>query len=141
MIFFRDSALPDKKNTEPTHAGGIVFREENGCKTFLLISAKNFSGIWVLPKGHIKRSETEAEAAIREVKEESGMKVSIIEKIGNSERLRWNFKKQIVAFYLMKFEAVHSKNRENRKISWLSREDAIRKLFYSDQKKIMRLVK
>lgn len=131
----------NEKNTKPTHAGGIVFREKNGSKEFLLVSAKNFSFIWVLPKGHIKRSETEAQAAIREVKEESGMKASIVTKIGNAQRLQWNFKKQIVAFYLMKFEAAHSQNEENRKISWLPLDDAIRKLFYSDQKKIMRQLK
>ncbi len=129
------------KDAKPTHAGGIVFREKNGIKEFLLVSAKHFSFIWVLPKGHIKRSETEAEAAIREVKEESGMKVSIVSKVGNAERLRWNFKKQIAAFYLMKFKAIYSQNEENRKIRWLPPEDAIRKLFYSDQKKIMRQVK
>lgn len=126
------------KNTKPTHAGGVVFREKNGTKEFLLVSAKNFPLTWVLPKGHIKSSETEAEAAIREVKEESGVKVSIIGRIGNAERWKWNFKKQIVAFYLMKFEAVYAKNKENRKICWIPLQDAIKRLFHSNQKKIMR---
>ncbi len=129
------------KNTKPTPAGGIVFRERKGTKEFLLVSAKSFSFIWVLPKGHIKSSETEAEAAIREVKEESGMKVSIISRVGNADRWKWNFKKQIVAFYLMRFEAVYAKNKENRKICWMPLKDAIRRLFYSHQKKIMRLLK
>ncbi len=126
------------KNRKPTHAGGVVVREQNGYEEFLLVSARNFSFIWVLPKGHIKSYETEAQAAVREVKEESGMKVSVIKKIGNSERFKWNFKKQIVAFYLMKFEAVYLQNEENRKICWLPYKDAISKLFYTNQKKIMR---
>ena len=108
---------------------------------FLLVSAKNFSFTWVLPKGHIKSSETEAEAAIREVKEESGMKASIVSRIGNTERWKWNFKKQIVAFYLMKFEAVDGKNKENRKICWVPLQLAVRKLFHLDQKKILRQLK
>ncbi|HKG70133.1 MAG TPA: NUDIX domain-containing protein [Segetibacter sp.] len=129
------------RNTKPTHAGGIVFREKNGTKEFLLISTKNFLFTWVLPKGHIKSSETEAEAAIREVKEESGMKVSIVSRIGNAERWKWNFKKQIIAFYLMRFEAVYAENEENRKICWMPLQEAIRKLFYSAQKKILRQLK
>ncbi len=133
--------LFQQKNKKPTHAGGVVFREINGSKEFLLVTAKNFSFIWVLPKGHIKSSETEEKAAIREVKEESGVKVSVVSKIGNAHRLQWNFKKQAVAFYLMKFEAVHAQNKENRKIKWLPFEDAASKLFYSDQKKIMRQLK
>ena len=131
----------NRKNTKPTHAGGVVFREKNGTKEFLLVSAKNFPFIWVLPKGHIKSLETEAEAAIREVKEESGMKASIVSRIGNTERWKWNFKKQIVAFYLMTFEAVYAKNKENRKICWLPLQHAIQKLFYPNQQKILRQLK
>jgi 8-oxo-dGTP pyrophosphatase MutT (NUDIX family) len=130
-----------QKNKKPTHAGGVVFREKNGYKEFLLVSARNLPFIWVLPKGNIKRSETEAEAAIREVKEESGMKVTIIGKLENEERIKRNFKKQIVAFYIMKFEAVHLKNEENRKVRWLTIDNAVKKLFYGYQKKIMRKLK
>ena len=126
---------------KPTHAGGIIYREKNGYKEFLLVSAKRFPFIWVLPKGHIERSETEEQAAVREVKEESGMKVSIIRKIGDSQRWRWNFEKQVTAFYLMKYEGIYSKNRENRKIQWLSLRRAIQKLFYSDQKQILKQIK
>ena len=126
---------------KPAHAGGIIYREKNGYKEFLLVSAKRFPFIWVLPKGHIKRSETEEQAAVREVKEESGMKVSIIRKIGDSQRWRWNFEKQVTAFYLMKYEGIYSKNRENRKIQWLSLRRAIQKLFYSDQKQILKQIK
>lgn len=115
-----------------------MFREKNGSKEYLLVSAKNFPFIWVLPKGHIKMSESEEKAALREVKEESGMKVSIVGKIGNAERWRWNFRRQAVAFYLMRFEKVYAKNEENRKVCWLPLEVAVRKLFYRDQKKIMR---
>ena len=126
---------------KPTHAGGIIYREKNGYKEFLLVSAKRFPFIWVLPKGHIERFETEEQAAVREVKEESGMKVSIIRKIGDSQRWRWNFEKQVTAFYLMKYEGIYSKNRENRKIQWLSLRRAIQKLFYSDQKQILKQIK
>lgn len=130
-----------QKNKKPTHAGGVVFREKNGYKEFLLVSARIFPFIWVLPKGHIKRSETETEAAIREVKEESGMKVTVIGKIENAERIKWNFQKQVVAFYLMKFESVYLKNEENRKVRWITIDNAIKKLFYGYQKKIMRKLK
>lgn len=127
-----------KKIIHPTHAGGVVYRIVNGRKEFLLVSTKRFSFIWVLPKGHIETSETEEETAVREVKEESGIKASIIKKIGNAERIQWKLKKQLIAFYLMKFDSVHSVNKENRKIAWLPPEKAIAKLFYRHQKKILR---
>ena len=130
-----------KKKNKPTHAGGVVFREKNGQKEFLLVSARHFPFIWVLPKGHIEPSETEEKTAIREVKEEAGVRVLIINKIGNAQRFQWNFKKQIVAFYLMKFDGKYAKNKENRKILWKPIDDAIKKLFYSDQKQILRKLK
>jgi 8-oxo-dGTP pyrophosphatase MutT (NUDIX family) len=133
--------LFNRNNKKPTHAGGVIFREKKGYKEFLLVSAKKFPFIWVLPKGHIEATETEEQAAVREVKEESGMKASIIRKIGNSQRWQWNFKKQVVTFYLMKYEKIYSKNKENRKIKWVSFDVAIQKLFYSDQRQILRQIK
>jgi 8-oxo-dGTP pyrophosphatase MutT (NUDIX family) len=130
-----------KKNTPPTHAGGVVFRVVNGVNVYLLVSAKRFSFIWVLPKGHIETSETEERAALREVEEESGIKASIVKKIDNAERIKWNFKRQVIAFYLMKFESVLFKNKENRKILWLPYKKAIGKLFYAHQKKILHQMK
>ncbi len=115
-----------------------MYRIVNGNKEFLLVSAKRCSLIWVLPKGHIKLSESEEQAAVREVKEESGLKVSIIEKIGNAERMKWNLKKQVTAFYLMEFKSVISKNHENRKLAWLPIEKAVSKLFYAYQRKILK---
>jgi 8-oxo-dGTP pyrophosphatase MutT (NUDIX family) len=129
-----------KANANPTHAGGVVYREENGLKEYLLVTAKRFSFMWVLPKGHIEAGESEEKTALREVKEESGMEASICYKIGNSKRLKWNFSVQVVAFYLMKFASVYQINKENREIIWLPREQAIRKLYRRDQKKILQQV-
>jgi len=127
-----------KKNTSPTHAGSVMYREVNGTKEYLLVSAKRFRFIWVLPKGHIKKSETEEHAALRELLEESGMNAVIVKKIANAERIKWNFKKQVVAFYLVKYLEILHINKENRKTNWLPLEKAISKLFYRDQKKILK---
>ncbi len=125
----------------PTHAGGVVYRETSGRKEYLVVTARRFSFIWVLPKGHIKRAESDERAALREVKEESGVSASIEHKIGHASRIRWNFKRQVVAFYLMRFKALDVENLENRKIAWLPVDKAIRRLWYSDQKAILRKVK
>ena len=126
-----------KKNTPPTHAGGVVYREVNGFKEYLLVTSKRFSFIWVLPKGHLENGETEEETVLREVKEESGMKAAIVRKIGNAKRVKWNFKRQVVAFYLMKFVSVHSKNKENRRVTWLPLDKAVDRLYYKYQRRIL----
>ena len=40
-------------------------------------------GIWALPKGKIDPGESAAEAAVREVREETGVEGSLVEKLGD----------------------------------------------------------
>lgn len=54
-----------------------VFNPEN--KKFLLVKHKKM-GKWVQPGGHIEPNENQEEAAIREVFEETGLKVELIGK-------------------------------------------------------------
>lgn len=79
-------------------AGGLVF-----CEGKLLI-LKRFNGVWLFPKGHIDPGETAPMAAIREVKEESGLLARIINKLGQTsysftENVTMHFK--TVEWFLM----------------------------------------
>ncbi len=125
---------------QPTHAGGIVYREINGVKEYLLVTTKYSSFIWVIPKGHVEEKEAEEKTAVREVKEESGMKATVIKKIGNAERLKLSLQKQVIAFYLMKFEKKTSDKTEGRKIGWFTYNDARRKLWYAYQRNIFKSI-
>lgn len=55
--------------------GAIVYRERDGLEV-LLIKHKN-GGHWAFPKGHVEKKETEEETALREIKEETGLKVKL----------------------------------------------------------------
>ena len=53
-------------------AGAVIFKKEGKNILFLVIySARN--KIWGFPKGHLEEGETEKEAALREIKEETGL--------------------------------------------------------------------
>jgi len=58
-------------------SGGIVIRDAE----ILLILMKTITGekVWTFPKGHIENGETEKEAALREVFEETGVLCEIID--------------------------------------------------------------
>jgi len=57
-------------------AGGVVFRESNGRLQVLLVEDR--FGYVALPKGHVDEGETIEQAALREVKEETGLDCEIV---------------------------------------------------------------
>ena len=56
--------------------GAIVYRKFHGNTEILLIRHIK-SGYWSFPKGHVEGNETEAETAMREIKEETNIDVLI----------------------------------------------------------------
>jgi len=61
-------------------AGGVVYtKTEGGDTEILLIRVKNR---WSFPKGNIERGEPKDRAALREVKEETGVDAEIVEYLG-----------------------------------------------------------
>ena len=56
--------------------GAVVARKVGDGIEILLIRHKN-GGHWAFPKGHVERDETETETALREIWEETGLKVQL----------------------------------------------------------------
>ncbi len=57
--------------------GAVVFRKYHGNIELLLIKHV-VGGHWSFPKGHVEAGETEAQTALREIKEETGIDVDLI---------------------------------------------------------------
>ncbi len=53
-----------------------MYRKHKGELEVLLIQHKN-GGHWAFPKGHVEKKETESETALREIREETGLKVKL----------------------------------------------------------------
>ncbi|WP_353213223.1 NUDIX domain-containing protein [Rhodovarius sp.] len=85
----------------PTHAGGVVFRERGGARQYLLIEANDERLQWVLPKGHIEDGEHPPYAAVREVREESGVWARLERELGDVA-YSLGEKHVVVRFYLMR---------------------------------------
>lgn len=56
--------------------GALIFHEENQDISLLLIKHRN-GGHWSFPKGHMENGETEPQTALREILEETGLKVQL----------------------------------------------------------------
>ena len=80
--------------------GGIIFYKTKQNTKILLV--KNNNGrYWSFPKGHIEEGETEQETAIREIKEETGLDVTIVRNFREiSEYCPFGKIRQRVVFFL-----------------------------------------
>jgi 8-oxo-dGTP pyrophosphatase MutT (NUDIX family) len=86
-----------------TSAGGVVYRLENGTPLYLLI--RDSYDNWGFPKGHLESGERADEAAVREVREETGL--SDVSVRGTIDTIDWYFRfrgrliHKVCHFYLM----------------------------------------
>ena len=95
---------------EATSCGGVVvFRGK------ILVLYKNFNNKyegWVLPKGTVEQGEEYKETALREVREEAGVKASIIKYIGKSQysfSTQQDIVEKDVHWYLMMTDSFYCK--------------------------------
>lgn len=56
--------------------GAIIWREQEGLPRVLLLQHRN-GGHWAFPKGHVEDGETDRQTALREIREETGLKVKL----------------------------------------------------------------
>jgi 8-oxo-dGTP pyrophosphatase MutT (NUDIX family) len=64
--------------------GAVVFsKDENGIVRFAMVH--DVFGYWTLSKGGIDLGESPEEGTIREIKEEIGLDITIVEKLGENE--------------------------------------------------------
>ena len=74
--------------TRETSAGGVVYRMDAGVPLFLLI--RDSYSNWGFPKGHLERGEQASDAALREVREETGLHDLVLH--GLIDTIDWYFR-------------------------------------------------
>jgi 8-oxo-(d)GTP phosphatase len=85
-------------------AGGVVYRQnESGRRVFAVIHKREY-GEWCLPKGKLQGNEDWKDAAAREVNEETGSLVRILEPVSVNGYLVKGIPK-IVVFFAMQASA------------------------------------
>ncbi len=124
-------------------AGGVVFRK-NDTSTEILICQHSKHHGWVFPKGHIGDkidNETPEEAALREVREETGIKGSILQTLSLIDYW-YNFegekRRKVVQYYLMAYVSgdINDHDFEMEQVIWLSENEVSAKLTYPGDKKV-----
>jgi 8-oxo-dGTP pyrophosphatase MutT (NUDIX family) len=126
-------------------AGGVAFRSNESGAEVAIVSV-NPSRRWQLPKGIIDAGESEAEAALREVREEAGIECALLEKIETVEywyvgtehgkRVRYH---KFVHFFLLKYVAgdVNDHDHEIVEARWVSPAEAIEMLAFKSERDVV----
>ncbi|MBA3954990.1 NUDIX domain-containing protein [Candidatus Dependentiae bacterium] len=128
-------------------AGIIVFYEtqlpDRLERTYLILHYHK--GHWDLPKGKLEGAETNLEAAVRELKEETGLTVTLIPHFEQS--LSYLFKdnqgilvSKEVTFFLGKASTQSViLSPEHSSYEWLSLKDALKQVTYSNAQQMLRM--
>lgn len=113
-------------------AGGVVLRQQD----VLLIRVTDIKGrpVWSFPKGRLDAGETPAQAAIREVLEETGWHCRIEADLSTTEywfqREGRRFRKTVVWFKMIPLELTGIPDGEVEEVQWVEHREALRRLTY-----------
>ena len=121
-------------------AGAFIYRSTDSGISLLILKRENKA--YDLPKGHIERGETAEQAAIREIKEETGIDAALMPFFSTGTRYFFiREKKKIlkrVKFFISKAESDSVKiSEEHKGYEWCSIGDAASKLKYRDLVRIL----
>jgi 8-oxo-dGTP pyrophosphatase MutT (NUDIX family) len=121
-------------------AGGVVVRRFRGRPFIAAVRVKGGT-VLALPKGHIDGRETAAEAAAREVREETGVEGELVEKLGD---VKYWYQRggsrvfKVVSFFLFRYVrgSVRDHDHEVDSAEWVPLDEAPALLAYKGEREM-----
>jgi 8-oxo-dGTP pyrophosphatase MutT (NUDIX family) len=121
-------------------AGGVVL-DEHG--QVLLIRTRDLRNrpVWTLPKGTLTTGETSAQAALREVREETGYQCEVVHELEPVtywfQRGGQRIKKTVRWFLMRPLAKVGEHDHEVDEVMWAVRADALARLRYDSDRRLL----
>jgi 8-oxo-dGTP pyrophosphatase MutT (NUDIX family) len=129
------------RSARATSAGGVVHRSSQG-RTEVALVHRIKPALWALPKGTPRAGETHEETALRETREETGLRVEIEQPITSIRyffvRGRTRFAKT-VHFFLMRPVGgdLSEHDHEFDEVRWWPLEEAIELVTYPTERSVL----
>jgi len=122
-------------------AGGVVVRNFRGRPFAAAVAPRR--GVLALPKGHPDGDESMAEAAAREVREETGLDADLVEKLDDVRywyTLHGERVLKVVSFYLFRYRSgrIADHDREVEYVEWVPLDELADRLSYRGEQAIAR---
>ena len=126
-------------------AGGVVVRRLRGEWRLAAIRPAGKENVWALPKGLIGPGESAADAAVREVAEETGVEGRLVEKLGDIRYVyTWRGERvfKVVSFFLVRYirgrlgDVPEAFRHEVAEARWLPLAEAPRLLSYKGEREM-----
>jgi 8-oxo-dGTP pyrophosphatase MutT (NUDIX family) len=125
-------------------AGGVVYRRRRGKVQVALAARRTRRGdlVWGLPKGEIEPGETAEVAAVREVREETGLEARIEDALGEIRYMYvWEGVRirKVVHFFLMRATGGHVSlhDHEMEDVRWFPLDEAVRAAAYKGEREVL----
>ncbi|MCM1988944.1 bis(5'-nucleosyl)-tetraphosphatase [Oceanirhabdus seepicola] len=120
--------------------GAVIYRKLNGDLEFLAVKSK-VNGHWGFPKGHVEEGETEKETAKREVLEETGLNITLVE--GFRTKIEYSLAEDIrkeVIFFIGKTsdQCVKIQEEEIGEYRWLNYSEMLDLLTFDSNKSVLK---
>ncbi len=128
-------------------AGGLVYVDRPDGRWMVLIALRNAAGTlqWTLPKGGIEAGESPEAAAVREVREETGLDARIRSKLGvidywfvwHDDAIRYH---KFVHYYAMEHLGGDMANRdeEAEEVGWFRMDQADERMSFRNERALAR---
>jgi 8-oxo-dGTP pyrophosphatase MutT (NUDIX family) len=124
-------------------AGGVVARATPGAGAEVVLCGRRAEKLWALPKGTPDGNEPIEQTALREVREETGLDVEAVEKLGTIDYwfvMRGYRVHKLVHHWLMRPVGgdVADHDHEYDEVEWVPIEVALERVTYDNERKIVR---
>jgi 8-oxo-dGTP pyrophosphatase MutT (NUDIX family) len=127
-------------------AGGLVVDDRPDGRWVVLISRRSAAGDlqWTLPKGGLEDGEDRSSAALREVREETGLECEIVTELGaidywfvwRPDEVRYH---KFVHYYLMRQRGgdLSARDDEAEDVEWVRISEAAQRLTHANERRLV----